>query len=91
MEYLFYVLAAGSIAAWLRSPGGGVSEFLKRLYDGCFSAYIIYEIAFFCVKDMRLSIAICGVGAFRGSGILDLAISFFRKKFAEERDKDDSN
>ena len=91
MEYLAYVCAvgvAGSIVAWFRqpsatekSPAVALRSFFTRLCDGWFSAYIIYEIAFFYAKDMRLALAICGIGAFTGSGILDLAASFFKETF----------
>ena len=90
MEYLLYVLAAGvagSVTAFLKHGECGARNFVKRILDGCFSAYIVYEIAFFCAKDMRLSLAICGIGAFKGSGILDLAVGFIRNKF----DLDDGN
>ncbi len=70
----------------MRSPG----NFIKRVLDGCFSAYIVYEISFFFCKDMRLSLAICGIGAFKGSGILDLAVGFIRNKFdLDDRNKDE--
>ena len=93
MEYLLYVLAAGvagSVTAFLKHGECGASNFVKRILDGCFSAYIVYEIAFFCAKDMRLSLAICGIGAFKGSGILDLAVGFIRNKFdLDDRNKDE--
>ena len=39
---------------------------------------------------MRLSLAICGIGAFKGSGILDLAVGFIRNKFdLDDRNKDE--
>lgn len=98
MEYLAYVCAvgvAGSIVAWFRqpfatekSPAVALRSFFTRLCDGCFSAYVIYEIAFFCTKDMRLSLAICGIGAFKGSGVLDIAISFFKEKFTLRDDEE---
>lgn len=93
MEYLLYVLAAGvagSVTAFLKHGECGARNFVKRILDGCFSAYIVYEIAFFCAKDMRLSLAICGIGAFKGSGILDLAVGFIRNKFdLDDRNKDE--
>ena len=93
MEYLLYVLAAGvagSVTAFLKHGECGARNFVKRILDGCFSAYIVYEIAFFCAKDMRLSLAICGIGAFKGSGILDLAVGFIRNKFdLDDRSKDE--
>ena len=93
MEYLLYVLAAGvagSVTAFLKHGECGARNFVKRVLDGCFSAYIVYEIAFFCAKDMRLSLAICGIGAFKGSGILDLAVGFIRNKFdLDDRNKDE--
>ena len=93
MEYLLYILAAGvagSVTAFLKHGECGARNFVKRILDGCFSAYIVYEIAFFCAKDMRLSLAICGIGAFKGSGILDLAVGFIRNKFdLDDRNKDE--
>ena len=93
MEYLLYVLAAGvagSVTAFLKHGECGARNFVKRILDGCFSAYIVYEIAFFFAKDMRLSLAICGIGAFKGSGILDLAVGFIRNKFdLDDRNKDE--
>jgi hypothetical protein len=93
VEYLLYVLAAGvagSVTAFLKHGECGARNFVKRILDGCFSAYIVYEIAFFCAKDMRLSLAICGIGAFKGSGILDLAVGFIRNKFdLDDRNKDE--
>ena len=93
MEYLLYVLAAGvagSVTAFLKHGECGARNFVKRILEGCFSAYIVYEIAFFCAKDMRLSLAICGIGAFKGSGILDLAVGFIRNKFdLDDRNKDE--
>lgn len=80
---------AGSVTAFLKHGERGVENFIKRVLDGCFSAYVIYEIAFFCAKDMRLSLAICGIGAFKGSGILDLAISFAKNKFELRKDRED--
>ena len=93
MEYLLYVLAAGvagSVTAFLKHGECGARNFVKRILDGCFSAYIVYEIAFFCAKDMRLSLAICGIGAFKGSGIMELAVGFIRNKFdLDDRNKDE--
>lgn len=93
MEYLLYILAAGvagSVTAFLKYGERGTGNFIKRVLDGCFSAYIVYEISFFFCKDMRLSLAICGIGAFKGSGILDLAVGFIRNKFdLDDRNKDE--
>ena len=50
LHYLFYVLiigCAGSITAFIKNGGGGIKILLKRTWDGCFSAYVVYEIAFF--------------------------------------------
>ena len=73
LHYLFYVLiigCAGSITAFIKNGGGGIKILLKRTWDGCFSAYVVYEIAFFFAKDEHVSFAICGVGAWMGSEAL---------------------
>ena len=49
MEYLLYILAAGvagSVTAFLKYGERGAGNFIKRVLDGCFSAYIVYEISF---------------------------------------------
>lgn len=83
MEYLIYIICVGtigSIAAFLKSEKKGIKELFFRLVDGCFSAYITYEFAFYYTKSEHLSLALCGLGAFMGSGLFgDLKNIIFEK------------
>jgi len=78
LHYLFYVLiigCAGSITAFIKNGGGGIKILLKRTWDGCFSAYVVYEIAFFC-----------GVGAWMGSEALIFVRDFVSSKAGRRYD-----
>jgi len=88
LHYLFYVLiigAAGSITAFIKNGGVSLKELGKRTWDGCFSAYVVYEIAFFFSKDERVSFAICGIGAWMGSEVLIFVRDFVSNKAGGRR------
>lgn len=89
LHYLLYVLVigcAGSITAFIKNGGGGgIRNLLKRTWDGCFSAYVVYEIAYFFAKDEHVSFAICGIGAWMGSEALIFVRDFVSNKAGNRR------
>ncbi|WP_169753733.1 hypothetical protein [Campylobacter curvus] len=99
-SYLLYVLVVGivgSIVGFAKSEAAGLKALGKRVLDGVFTAYVVYEIAFFYFHDLRYSLGICGIGAWMGSeGLLlakDVAIEIltsFKKKSRgyDDRDRD---
>lgn len=74
-ETIFYICLvglAGSCVGFFKNQGSGLKSLFLRLVDGCFSAYVIYEITFYYLNSQRISLALCAVGAFMGSDILVL-------------------
>ncbi|PSM51360.1 hypothetical protein CBLAS_0925 [Campylobacter blaseri] len=70
LNYLFYVVVVGSIGSsvsFLKLPNKSFNGFLSRVLEGCFVAYIVYEISFFNFQNVRLSLSLCGFGAWLGS------------------------
>ncbi|AQW85484.1 hypothetical protein CPIN18021_1097 [Campylobacter pinnipediorum subsp. caledonicus] len=87
LSYLFYIVMVGlmgSSVSFLHNPNKSFRGFLNRVFEGCFVAYIVYEISFFNFHNTRLSLSLCGFGAWMGSDglifIRDIVTDFFKKK-----------
>lgn len=73
VHYLFYVVligVCGSVTSFINHNNKGCKALFKRILDGVFSAYIVYEMSYHFFQDERFSYAFCGVGAWFGSEIL---------------------
>lgn len=73
VHYLFYVVligVCGSVTSFINHNNTGCKALFKRILDGVFSAYIVYEMSYHFFQDERFSYAFCGVGAWFGSEIL---------------------
>ena len=84
INYIFYIFLtgiAGSSTAFLKSEKTGIKEFLKGAWDGCFSGFILYKLAFYFSKSEELSFVACGVGAWFGSEIFIFVRSLIANKF----------
>lgn len=64
---VFIVGIVGSVVSFLKSNETGVRALGRRILEGAFTAYVIYEIAFFYFHDIRYSLGICGIGAWLGA------------------------
>ncbi|AQW85548.1 hypothetical protein CPIN18021_0286 [Campylobacter pinnipediorum subsp. caledonicus] len=85
--YIIYILIVGivgSFVSWSKAENHNLRNIFFRVIDGCFSAYVVYEIAYYFTTNEKLSLAICGVGAFSGSDMLvslkEFALNFFQRK-----------
>lgn len=83
MEFYYYLLVLGVIGSFVqfsKQETKGFKSFFVRLVDGCFSAFIVYEIAFYYLSNERISLAICGIGAWLGTeNIISYVRDFLNK------------
>lgn len=84
MDLYYYLLVLGIIGGIVgaREPKQSLKAFFIRLIDGCFSAFIAYEIAFYYLNNERISLAICGIGAWLG---MENIINFLRELLKKDK------
>lgn len=89
LGYLVMIGVVGSCVGFIKSGGSGIKPMLTRIFDGCFSAYVVFEMSFYAFENTRLSLAICAVAAFAGSDVLvtvrDLIIDILRVKVGSKK------
>lgn len=63
----------------------GIRHLFFGLMASCFVGYIAYEISFYVFSSERLSIAICAMSAWSGTGLLislrELLLEIIKRKF----------
>lgn len=86
-SYLTYILVVGivgSVVSYLKNGAKIKGGLAGRIAEGCFTAYVVYEIVFYHFHDLRYSLGICGIGAWMGvEGLVfirDTLFGFLKKK-----------
>ena len=80
--YLLKIAIISAVASYVAFSKNEKKEplyFFNRLIEGGFCGFVSYEFAFYSLKDVNISLAVCGIGAFFGVKIFDFLRDMFEK------------